>query len=437
MTRLVVVAGGADDDPWSLPGFRRSDAPWVSGGTRSLYELSVAAARLGHEVELRGEISGHDLDEVARCGGGAPAVGMGPRRPDADDLVVVPEGDASATSFLRVAMSPARAVIYLLAPPNLFGPGILPGFVERSPLEVDPGSVSRPEHHRALRELGFELWTNSPAVAADAEAAGVECAFTGTGQPIPFPEPRERTHDVAVVTDNRWASLSRDVARRIRGSVLEIPRIRRAELLETLASARILVHPAVVEGQGRLQIEARAVGTVPVSLRSNRFVAGQEEGGGMLVDSLDDMVSEVERLLARPDELAERSARCRDGALEQVDWERFVRRVDELLSAPPPADDLRPLRARAGEAIQASMEELRERARQVAGLERAVSWLEGLLRAADDERAALREEVEWIRSVAAAAELRGQEAGREAAAYRGRRVVRLADRLARLFGPRR
>jgi hypothetical protein len=429
---IVVVVGGAEHDPWRLPASEATQRTWVHGGERTMYELSVAAAGLGYEVELRGLYSTRELAEVCRAGGATPLLGLEPRRPVATDLVVLPEGSPSAFFYTRVALSPARAIVYLLAAPGLFGPGIIPDFRDRAPLEVTPEDVGRPQDYRALRDSGFELWTNAPVMAEESVAAGVPCAFTGTGQPIPYLEPGERAVDAAFVSDNRWVELSRRVADMLRCSVLEIPKAPRGDVVRAMASARVLFHPPIIEGQSRIQLEARAVGTVPVSLRSNRYVSGFEEGGGILVDSVEDMAVEVERLLGEPEELARRSRVASSTVREQTDWPRYVQTVERLLEAPAPDDELRPVRARMGEAIETAFDEVRERRGQVAGLERAVAWLEGL-RAEGEDRG---REVAWLREVVARTSGEREEAVARADALSRRRSVRLADALGRIAGRR-
>ena len=433
---IVTVVGGGEDDPWRLPASAETQKTWIFGGERTMYELAVALASVGHDVEFRGLYSRRELDEMCADGRPRPRTDLPPRRPRADDVVIVPEGSSNPLFYARIALSPARTIMYLLAAPGLFGPGILPGFRERPALEVRPEEVSRPEHYRALRDAGFELWTDSPAIREDSGAAGVECVFTGTGQMIPRVGRVERRYDVAYLADNRWANLSRKVAAGLDASVLEIQRAPRDEVVRAMASARVLIHPAVVEGQSRVQFEARAVGTVTVSLRSNRYVAGIEEGG-VLVDSLDDMAAEVERLLANPDELEERSRLSMRSAARQTDWQTYVRAVGEAISAPPLEDPLRPLRAALGDAIEVAFDELRDRREQVAARDGAVAWLQGAIDEGVDRRAALEAEVRWLREVLHRRTEERDHALRSTAAMSRRRSVRLADRIASLIRGRR
>ena len=430
MSLVVIPAGEATD--WQLPPAEEQDLTWVPGGHRSLYKMAVAAAAAGHDVEIRG-FYGRSLHEVERAGGGEVRLPREGRVPGPDDVIVVPEGGVGPVLLIRMLLSPARAVMALLAPPGLFGPWILPGFSPPDPLEVDPSDVARPEHFRFLRGIGFELLTNSPEMARRARATGEDCTFFATGQPLPMPEPGERTHDVAFLASNRWAPLSRRVAERVRGRVLEIPESSWTDAIRAMGSARILILPVVVEGRSSIQIEARSVGTIPVGLRSNAFYDGIEEGGGVLVDSLDDMVEEIHRLLGRPDELAERSGRAIETARRQTAWEPFVEHVAAFLSAPAPPDPSRAARSLVGELLADMVTGSDELRRTIDDLQRGVAWQRDVIARTEDERDQLREEVEALRGDAATARKERDEALRGADAVRSRRSVRLADTAARAF----
>ena len=222
--RIVVCALGGDIDPWLLPEYRFVKRPWIGGGERTLYALAVAAASTGREVELRGDLLAPALDEMCDAAGARPLTGMGPRRPDRDDLVVVSEGWADPLSYARVAMSPARSVLLMLGPPGLMGWGFEPGWSLPDPLTVPVEDVGAAGMFRAAVALGFELWTNTPAIAEAARSAGIECEEIGAGNPEPFPDLVDKTHDVALIESNRWASVAEEVARRLAGaSVLRIP----------------------------------------------------------------------------------------------------------------------------------------------------------------------------------------------------------------------
>jgi hypothetical protein len=358
---IVVCALGAVVEPWSLPASTLLERDWIYGGERTMYELAAAAALHGHRVELRGDISRRDHEEIVAATGASISTSLPLRRPRAGEVVLLPEGIDDPLLYTGVALSAARAVMVLLGPPGLFGPVLDPGFVRPDPLTVDPALVGTSAGYRIIRDWGFELWTNSPATAAEARASGVDCAYLGTGQPLPFPAPGPKTHDVAFVAANRWAPTARDVAERLDCPVLEVGEGDRASVVGALASARILLLPARIEGQSRLQLEARAVGTVPVAFSSNRYAAGMdEEGGAVLVGSVADMAAAVEELLSDPDRLADLSARAVSSARAQSDWTEFGTRLQRKLERSSPTPPRRP-REVAGALIEGTVRELRER----------------------------------------------------------------------------
>jgi glycosyltransferase involved in cell wall biosynthesis len=378
--KVVVCALGGEVGPWDLPASRLVERTWIHGGERSLYELAVAAAAIGHDVELRGDISEPDLRDLRDSAGTVPAVGMGPRRPTADDLVIVPEGWTDPLQYARLALSPARAVILLLAPPGLFGWSFLGDWSPLHPRETSMESVARPESFRAMAAMGFELWADSPGLAEAARLAGVECVEIGHGSPLAVPEPAERTHDVAVVEANRWAEEARWVAAQLEVSHLVIPETRHAHLQRELARAKTLIWPSRIEGRARIPGEARATGTVPVALRSNRFAESlDEDRGAVAVDSLEDMPRAVAALLASPQRLERLAASGLRTAREENAWDLFMKRLDEALSELPPPDQAREARATIGEELAALIrrrEEELDRARK--GLQEAEGAFQAL-----------------------------------------------------------
>ncbi len=336
--RVVVCSLGGDLDPWRLPASTHADRTWIHGGERSLYEFATAAAAAGHEVELRGEIVTTALDEISGATGSQPVTGLDARRPEADDIVVVPEGWTDPVAYARVAFSPARAMLLILGPPGLVGWDFQEGWVPPDPLTVAPDAVARPESFQGMAALGFELLTNNSTLGAVARTAGVPCTFIGTGRPRPFPDLVDKTHDVAVVRSNRWASMSERVAAELDGaSVLYIPEVGHEEMLDQLGRARILPWPGRVEGACRFFNEARAMGTVPVAL-ANPFIADlSEQSGGLVVGTVEAMPAAVTSLLADPDRLARLSARGTETARRITDWDRYVEAVGSALATPAPA----------------------------------------------------------------------------------------------------
>lgn len=434
--RVVVCAlGGEDADPRKLPASSLV-ARDIRGGERTLYEIAVAVAATGREVELRGLIDEGALQRTARAAGAAPRVGLPPRLPEPDDLVVVPEGHVTPLPYARLALSPARPVVAVLAPPGLFGWPFSPEPWDRPDhLTVDPATLARPEHFRRMAEAGFELWTQSPAIAEASARAGVGCSWIGGGSPVPFPELQAKRFDVVTVMDNRWADLARSAVAGLHRSHLPIPRVGHDEMLRLLGLGRVLAWPSRVEGHSRIQVEARAMGTVPVALSSNHFADGlDEKNGAVLVDTVEEIAPRIEELLEDRDRLAELSARARESARSQMDWDTFVARVDEVLRLDP--GGRRPsvsatLAGTFGEALGFRVEEAERRAGAAEG--RAIAAEDRLAheqaRAEEAEAAASRLATERDRLQASQGELEALRA------VRGRRSVRAALRLASLARP--
>ncbi|HUK93781.1 MAG TPA: glycosyltransferase [Gaiellaceae bacterium] len=406
--RVIVWATGDESVGWRLPPALPITGTWVSGGVRTLHELAVAARVTGREVELRGHVFPPALAELAAEAGFAPTLPTEPRRPRTGEIVIVPEGIQDPLALARVVLSGAHVVLVILAPPGLFGWPLVDDHELVSPLEVDPATLARLEHFRALAGLGIVVWTNIHRIQELAASAGLECRFIGNGNPLPPGPPAEKTVDVAWLRSNRWAPLAEEVARRTEATVDGIEEVEHPELLRRLGTARVLLWPSRIEGHARIALEARAAGTVPVALASNVFAAGlAEEHGAVAVETLEEMPAAIHALLADSERLAELAERGRHFAREQVDWPRFVQRVDEALDALDAAED--PSTEARG-AMGARVEELQEAASSHAEL------LTSQLEAARTDR--------------------DQIAG-DLAALRSRKAVRVALRVAELRPRRR
>jgi glycosyltransferase involved in cell wall biosynthesis len=186
--------------------------------------------------------------------------------------------------------------------------------------------------------MGFAVWTNNPEFARVADQAGVAPACIGRGEPGGPPTVAPKRVDVAAVTANRWWPLAERAIGRLAPAttVDRLPELPRDELLRRISAARVLVHPAAIEGHSGLGEEARARATVPVGLTSNRFGVGfREDEGGLAVERVEDVAPAVEALLEEPERL-ERIARAgRRKALADVAWEPFVGRVRHALDTLP------------------------------------------------------------------------------------------------------
>jgi len=334
---IVVRVAGRGTTKWELPGarFRRRPLDVVKGGRRTMYELAAAIAATGREVELRGTIAKSAFEEVCAAAGARPILDFSPRLPTPDDTIVFAEGWPDPL-YAPYVFSGARCIMMLLAPPGFAGwPYTEDAWEKPDPLTVDPDALGRPEHFHGIAGLGCELWTHSRGLQTAAREAGIECAYIGSGQPEPFPPVVAKEHDLVVLEHNRWAPLAIEVAERVDGGLLRIPTADHAAVLRGLGSARVLVWPSRVEGHSRVQVEARAMGTVPVALSTNRFAEGLgEAGGAVVVGSPDEMAPAISELLARPAELQRLSALASESARAQVDWEGYVERIDAVLSQP-------------------------------------------------------------------------------------------------------
>lgn len=361
--RRVVVCGlGGDRAPWDLPASTFEAHRWIHGGERSLYALAIAIAAIGWDVELRGRIVTRDLDRMVRVAGGrGPRVDLPPRRPTAEDLVIVPDGWTYPLAYARICFSPARLVMMLLAPPGLFGWPFQAGWTRSDPAAARLEEMATPEQFRAMETLGFELWSNNELLVDAARSADVACKWVGGGMPMPFPEPGNKTHDVALVEANRWAPMARAVAAKLNGvSILRIPEVDNEELVRLLGQARVLIWPSRVEGHSRIQSEARAMGTVPVALPNPFSVGLSAEQGAVIVSSLEEMPIAIERLLADPVKLGALSALGIRTARDQLDWDRFVARVGAALNEPELPDPGRSARGEFGRILESHMDLLHE-----------------------------------------------------------------------------
>jgi hypothetical protein len=333
---VVVCSTGGEAGPLELPRSVLVDTE-IRGGVRTLHELAVAVAATSRDVELRGRVSEPELAQLVDGTGAAPRVDLPPRPPGPQDVVIVPEGYRDPVPYALISDSPAVGVIMLLGPPGLAGWPFVPDWPGKpDPLTVPVEDLARPEHFRAMASAGFHLWTHIPGLARAAIDAGVACTDVGVGTPVPFPTPVDRPFDVVWVQANRWAPLARQVVERLDVRQLAIPEVPHARILRLLASARVLVWPSRVEGQARIQAEARAVGTVPVALDSNPFAPGMaEEDGVVPVGSVDQMPAAITGLLSDRARLEELSRRARRWARTRFDWSAYVARVDRP-SAPWP-----------------------------------------------------------------------------------------------------
>ena len=338
--RLVVCAAGGSAGFLELPESRVDDErPYISGGERSLYELAVAAASLGMEVELRGHLNRTILDVLTGSAGAGPHVGLTPRAPDPRDIIVLPEA-LPRELIASAAMSNARSVMYLLAPPGLMGWSFRPEWAVPDITSVPVDAVGTPAAFRSISGMGFSLLTNSKGTAEAGRRAGVDVHWIGCGTPVPFPGARDKRFDVAVVEHNRWSAQAERVLAALGPvSVKRIPPTPSSYSLSAeLADAGLLIWPSRLEGGTRVPREARAVGTVPVLLGSNPYRNRAE--GEVVVDDLEAMAPEIRSLIGDRDRRERLGNQGIRSAAAEADWPAFVERVAGVIhsfaSAPVP-----------------------------------------------------------------------------------------------------
>jgi hypothetical protein len=371
-TLVVNVVGDAHHGRLAASGF--TDKPFVPGGELNAMEVAFAAAAAGHDVELRGWLHEPTFRRFADASGAAPRVDLEPRAPEDSDLVLVPEGWDDPVPYVKLALSPARTALFVLAAPGLFGwPFTADWTAPPDPLTVDVASLARPAHFDGMRALGYELVTHSPGLAA---AAGDDCTWLGTGLPWVPPGPAAKEVDAVGLLANRWAPLVREVAGALDGASVDlIEEASNDEVVARMARARVLLWPSRVEGHATIPHEARAAGCVPVALSTNPFAVGLDaDHGAVVVDAVEEIAPAASALLADPDRLRAMATLARRTALEEVAWAPFAERVAAWLAAPRPDDPGRGARAGAGAALAAALED--ERAAAQARLEESHGEIE-------------------------------------------------------------
>jgi hypothetical protein len=307
LMRVVVCIALDECDPLMLAPARLQDPPWITGGVRTMHELAVAAAAAGYETEVRGDFHGDVLAQMAAAAGVTVGTPSEPRAAQPDDVLCVPDGIRDTAFFIRVALMPSTPVYLAFAPPRLFGWSFMPDGRYVDALTIDPVSVGRAEHCRAIDAMGFRVWSNATTTAGAFAAAGVPAMVLHEGWPTSMPTEPEKDVDVVTIGENRWSTITRRALEGFRGSWRELPMMPNAQLVEELGRGRVFVHCARIEGHSRLAIEARLMGTVCVGLASNRFAVGFDEAaGGVMAERIEDIAAAVERILADPEDLPRR-----------------------------------------------------------------------------------------------------------------------------------
>ena len=399
MSRRVVVNLVGDSERGRLAESRLVEEPFPYGGLKVCVALAFAAAAAGHEVELRGWIPRVAYEAFASGASSVPQVRLPARPPEADDVVVIPEGWREPLEYAQLALSDAEVWVFLLAAPGLFGwpftdePWSLP-----DPVTVELDRLARADHFRGMDALGLHLLTHSTGLAEAAHRAGVDCAYVGTGQPMLFPQPDGgREHDVVGLMENRWAPLVEQVLADLGSGVSadRIPAVANEEVLRRFGRARILVWPSRVEGHATIPIEARAMGCVPVALDTNPFASGlAEEFGAVVVSSVEDMAPAIRSLLGEPDRLRQLSEQGRQWAREHEAWGPFRDRVEAWVQGLRATATGHGALAASGSAFRTSVEQMR-RDRDTAREELGVAKAD--LTEATENQERLTAELAWLR----------------------------------------
>lgn len=382
---------------WSLPPAEPHERSGIIGGMRTMHELAVAIAAGGRDVELRGPVSLPVFDALAEAAGVRPWLPERSRRPSAEDVVVVLEGEPDPFRFARHVLSPARLVLVMLAPTGQFGwPFVSPWRLD-SPLSVPLDGLARPEHLRAIAALGIDLWTHMKPVHQLARSLGTPCTFIGSGSPVGPPAvPAAKDTPVVYLEANRWRPLAEEVARRLHTPARIIPKGDHETVMRALSRAQVLLWPARVEGDGRLLREARERGTVVVGLSSNIYATGLDEvSGAVAVESIEQMPAAVQALLDDPMRLQALSHAGRRSAREQVAWEPYVERVGAAITAieARPEDPAANARATFGDRLVEMGDERMRAIRRVQELDAGLAEATARVRQLDRELASARDAI--------------------------------------------
>lgn len=310
---------------------------------------------------MRGPFSRPVLDALGEAAGARPSLPIAPRRPTAGDIVVFPNGGYDHTRLARIVLSPAQVVIAVLSPTGQSGWPFVSPWHPQPHLTVALESLCRPEHFRAMAALNLDLWTNMKPIPELARAQGASCTFIGSGEPNPLMvEPAVKDVPVAFLQANRWRPLAEQVSNMLANPAHMIAAADYDTVMAELARAQIMLWPARVEGDGRLMREARARGTVVIGLASNVYATGlDEQSGALAADTLKQMAEEVEGLLCDPVRMRRLSEAGRSSARDQVDWGRYLERVELALATTEArrADPAASARAAFGERLAALLDE--------------------------------------------------------------------------------
>ena len=105
------------------------------------------------------------------------------------DTVIIPEGTPDPLLFARVALSPARAVLVLMAAPGLFGWPFDRERVPADPTAVEPTKRGAARAARRGAPVRARVVDEPSAIAEQARGAEIPHHYIGVGRPVPYPAP--------------------------------------------------------------------------------------------------------------------------------------------------------------------------------------------------------------------------------------------------------
>ena len=334
----------------------------IQGGIRTMHELAVAVAATGRQVELRGAVS----RPIARLPRGRrrrmPGAALRrTRRPGGRDIVVIPEGGEDPLRFARYVLSRARLVLAILAPTGQFGWPFVSPWKAEPHLTVPLDTLGRPEHFRAMASLGIDLWTHMTRIHELALAAGARCEFIGNGDPRPQAPASPKDTPVVFLEASRWRPLRGRGRRADAHPRPDDPGGRPGDdRLQSLPGPRCCSCPRAWRATAVFCARrARWAPSWSASRARSTPWAWMRPPERSPSTRLQEMAGTVEDLLADPGRLLAISEAGRASARAQLDWPRYVDRVDRAITATEEREDDAGASARAefGERIGVLLDE--------------------------------------------------------------------------------
>jgi hypothetical protein len=173
-------------------------------------------------------------------------------------------------------------------------------------------------------------------VAQAAERAGVPVAWIASATPVPWPDPPEKSFDVAVIEASRWYEPAVAITEQLNSvSVLRVPLLRFSYSLSQSFGAGTDAWFGRHGSREPRASHARREQSARCLWRSTptRFVTIEDHGEGVvLVQDEQALLAETRALLADPPRLQALAAVGAKTVREQEAWEPFVRRVGKAIA---------------------------------------------------------------------------------------------------------